>query len=159
MAKGPGYPDWDCRLFALDVPGQPRLYLEGGDATAEKKKPGFKMLGVQDGGFCQTESVSASAGSKCGSQTPPDNFLASDLSRSRSKHLAHMALGFNSNLLTKPFIGLEDWQSTMKPKAELCQVFRGNPSYRSLVAEAPCWTEIARLNLVNQPQPSESTFA
>ena len=65
MVKGPGYPDWDYRLFALDVPGmsttsrfhesvvtryrpgQPRLYLEGGDAATKKKKPGFKMLGVQ----------------------------------------------------------------------------------------------------------------
>lgn len=47
MVRGPGYPDWDYRVFAIDVPGQPRLYLEGGDATAQKKKPGFRMLGVQ----------------------------------------------------------------------------------------------------------------
>lgn len=46
LVKGPGS-DWDYRVFALDVPGQPRLYLEGGDATAEQKKPGFKMLGIQ----------------------------------------------------------------------------------------------------------------
>lgn len=29
------------------IAGQPRLYLEGGDASAKKKKPGFKMLGIQ----------------------------------------------------------------------------------------------------------------
>ena len=47
MVKGPGFPDWQYRLLALDVKGQPRYYLERAGASQEKKKPGFRMLGVQ----------------------------------------------------------------------------------------------------------------
>lgn len=66
MVKGPGYPEWQYRTLAIDVQGmsprlsskrsrlrahylegQPRLYLENADAFQEKKRPGFKMLGIQ----------------------------------------------------------------------------------------------------------------
>ncbi|MCJ1277751.1 mitochondrial import inner membrane translocase subunit tim21 [Puttea exsequens] len=48
MVRGPDYSDWQYRVLALDVKGHPRLYLENADAAQEKKKkPGFRMLGVQ----------------------------------------------------------------------------------------------------------------
>ncbi len=66
MVRGPGYPEWQYRILAIDVQGrecqifvgtvaptaycftgQPRLYLEDAGASHEKKKPGFKLLGVQ----------------------------------------------------------------------------------------------------------------
>ena len=34
----------------------------------------------------------------------------------------------------------------------------GIPSYQLLVAEAPYWTEIARLILINRRQPTKSIF-
>lgn len=47
MVKGPGDALYQYRFLALDVPGYPRLYLENAEDTQEKKKPGFRMLGVQ----------------------------------------------------------------------------------------------------------------
>lgn len=51
--------------------------------------------------MCETESLSPSAGSKCDSQTPDDLLVSDSLFPSRSKHLTHVALDFNSNLSTK----------------------------------------------------------
>lgn len=47
MVKGPGDKSYQYRFLALDVPGHPRLYLENAEGTREKKKAGFRMLGVQ----------------------------------------------------------------------------------------------------------------
>ena len=48
MVKAPGSSDWQYRLLALDVKGHPRYHLENADKSSQgKKKPGFKMLGVQ----------------------------------------------------------------------------------------------------------------
>lgn len=47
MVKGQGHSDWEYRSLALDVRGKQRLYLENADAAPEKKKAGFRMLGVQ----------------------------------------------------------------------------------------------------------------
>ena len=47
MVKSPGDALYQYRFLALDVPGHPRLYLENADGSGEKKKPGFRMLGVQ----------------------------------------------------------------------------------------------------------------
>ena len=49
MVKAPGDAQHQYRYLALDVPGHARLYLENADDTGEKKKkkPGFRMLGVQ----------------------------------------------------------------------------------------------------------------
>lgn len=47
MVKGPGDPIYLYRYLALDVPGHPRLYLEKEGGSQEKKKPGFRMLGVE----------------------------------------------------------------------------------------------------------------
>ena len=47
MVKTPGDTLYQYRYLALDVPGQPRLYLENIDNALDKKKPGFRMLGIQ----------------------------------------------------------------------------------------------------------------
>lgn len=47
MVKGPGDQHYQYRLLALDVPGHARIYLENADGDEKKKKPGFRMLGVQ----------------------------------------------------------------------------------------------------------------
>ncbi|KAL8754664.1 MAG: hypothetical protein Q9199_004195 [Rusavskia elegans] len=44
--KGPGA-DWQYKYLALDVKGQPRIYLENTDATPEKKHSSFNFLGMQ----------------------------------------------------------------------------------------------------------------
>ncbi|CAL8580679.1 mitochondrial import inner membrane translocase subunit tim21 [Xanthoria parietina] len=45
--KGPGGSDWQYKYLALDVKGQPRLYLENTDATPEKQRSSFNFLGMQ----------------------------------------------------------------------------------------------------------------
>ena len=47
MVKAPGDILYRYRYLALDVPGQPRLYLENAEDGVDKKKPGFRMLGIQ----------------------------------------------------------------------------------------------------------------
>ena len=47
MVKGPGHPDFQYRMLALDVPGFSRHYIESPTTAQEKKAPGFRMLGVQ----------------------------------------------------------------------------------------------------------------
>ena len=47
LVKAPTSPEWHYRLLAIDVQGQPRLYLEDASAPQQKKKPGFRLLGVQ----------------------------------------------------------------------------------------------------------------
>ena len=47
MVKGPGHPDYEYRMLALDVPGYPRHYLENASASRTKKPAGFRFLGVQ----------------------------------------------------------------------------------------------------------------
>ena len=47
MEKAPGDTLYKYRYLALDVPGHPRLYLENANDIADKKKPGFRMLGIQ----------------------------------------------------------------------------------------------------------------
>lgn len=44
--KGPGA-DWQYKYLALDIKGQPRIYLENTDATPEKKHSSFNFLGMQ----------------------------------------------------------------------------------------------------------------
>ena len=47
MLKRPGEKGFQYQYLALDVPGHSRLYLENATDTGEKKRPGFRMLGVQ----------------------------------------------------------------------------------------------------------------
>ena len=47
MVRGPGNPDFEYRILALDVQGYPRYYLENETESKKKKPAGFKMLGVQ----------------------------------------------------------------------------------------------------------------
>ncbi|KAL8848200.1 MAG: hypothetical protein Q9221_006769 [Calogaya cf. arnoldii] len=44
--KGRGS-DWQYNYLALDVPGQPRIYLENIDATPGKQPSSFKFMGMQ----------------------------------------------------------------------------------------------------------------
>ncbi|KAL8648324.1 MAG: hypothetical protein Q9226_006043 [Calogaya cf. arnoldii] len=44
--KGPGS-DWQYKYLALDVQGQPRIYLENIDATPGKQPSSFKFMGMQ----------------------------------------------------------------------------------------------------------------
>ncbi|KAL9627861.1 MAG: hypothetical protein Q9204_006283 [Flavoplaca sp. TL-2023a] len=45
--KGPGASDWQYKYLALDVKGQPRIYLENIDATPGKQHSSFNFLGMQ----------------------------------------------------------------------------------------------------------------
>ncbi|KAL8992275.1 MAG: hypothetical protein Q9169_007228 [Polycauliona sp. 2 TL-2023] len=45
--KGPGGSDWQYKYLALDVKGQPRIYLENMDAIPDKQHSSFKFLGMQ----------------------------------------------------------------------------------------------------------------
>ncbi|KAL8776359.1 MAG: hypothetical protein Q9213_008301 [Squamulea squamosa] len=45
--KAPGHSDWQYKYLALDVKGQPRIYLENSDATPEKQHSRFSFLGMQ----------------------------------------------------------------------------------------------------------------
>ena len=47
LVKSPGFPEWQYRTLAIDVKGHPRLYLENSSTSEQKKKPSFKMLGIQ----------------------------------------------------------------------------------------------------------------
>lgn len=45
--KAPGQAEWEYKYLALDVKGQPRIYLENTDATTGKDHPRFNFLGMQ----------------------------------------------------------------------------------------------------------------
>ncbi|KAL8767407.1 MAG: hypothetical protein Q9209_006097 [Squamulea sp. 1 TL-2023] len=45
--KGPGHSDWQYKYLALDVKGQPRIYLENSDSPPEKQNSRFNFLGMQ----------------------------------------------------------------------------------------------------------------
>ncbi|KAL8678899.1 MAG: hypothetical protein Q9186_004793 [Xanthomendoza sp. 1 TL-2023] len=45
--KGPGQSEWQYRYLAVDVNGQPRIYLENSDATPRKQNSSFNFLGMQ----------------------------------------------------------------------------------------------------------------
>ncbi|KAL8735134.1 MAG: hypothetical protein Q9166_001010 [cf. Caloplaca sp. 2 TL-2023] len=45
--KGAGQADWQYKYLALDVKGQPRIYLENTDAMPAKQHSSFNFLGMQ----------------------------------------------------------------------------------------------------------------
>ncbi|KAL8898766.1 MAG: hypothetical protein Q9207_006535 [Kuettlingeria erythrocarpa] len=45
--KAPGQAEWEYKYLALDVKGQPRIYLENTDVVPGKDHPRFNFLGTQ----------------------------------------------------------------------------------------------------------------
>lgn len=47
MVKGPEDTQYQYRYLTLDVPGHARVFLENAAGDGQKKKPGFRLLGIQ----------------------------------------------------------------------------------------------------------------